>query len=282
MADQDGPALRLTPEEKVAGLLQSRHQLSPPVNVLELASEYASIEEDTPPVSCDAILVRYPKGDRQPLIILNKATNTRETRKRFTLAHEIGHIVIPWHYGTPVCHVEEEAVQVTGDTGKAEGEAHRFASELLIPTAWARQVYQEKVLIGKTFEHIADTAEVSYSATRIKLLKILPPGYVCVEYDATTLEMQKIEESKGTRLGLFLKASDRKAFKSLARNLDNDAVDGCTIYRGQTNLRWWRLECREDVPQIQEDRNSADLLRSIVEQTFGQKDRAFHNKLIWV
>lgn len=281
MANQNRTTLELTVEEKVAGLIRSRHQLTPPVNILELASQYASIEEDTPPVNCDALLVRYPKGHRRPLIILNKSTNTRETRKRFTLAHEVGHIVIPGHDGMSVCHIDEDTVQVTGNVGTTEGEAHRFASELLMPTTWVRQVFEEQRLIENTFHYIAKTAEVSYSATKIKLLKILPPGYVCVEYNNATSEITKIEESKRTGLRLFINTAARRSLKLLINQLEYNAIDSCTINRGETNLRWWRLECRENVPAIEEDRNSADILRSIVEHSFIHKDREFHNRLIY-
>jgi Zn-dependent peptidase ImmA (M78 family) len=73
----------------------------------------------------------------------------------------VGHIKIPWHCGSIACHIDEGNASVTGDHYSYEGEAHRFASELLMPTDWVRQVIEEELTIEKIFNRIVDGAEVS-------------------------------------------------------------------------------------------------------------------------
>ena len=50
-----------------------------------------------------------------PIIELNTEI-TFEARRRFTLAHEIGHICIPWHSGITVCSLDDPSYKVQGQT----------------------------------------------------------------------------------------------------------------------------------------------------------------------
>src|SRR4051812_6101225 len=144
MAQENWRDPELTPEEKTARLILKRFGEHPPVDVRRIASEYATIKELAFPVGCDAVTIRGP-GDRgRPRILINSNSTNFEPRKRFTLSHEIGHIKIPWHCGSIACHIDEGIASVSGDHYSYEGEAHRFASELLMPTEWVRQVIEDE------------------------------------------------------------------------------------------------------------------------------------------
>jgi len=107
------------------------------------------------------VTIRKPgEGDR-PRILLNTNSTKFEPRKRFTLSHEIGHIKIPWHCGSIACHVDEGNASVSGEHYSYEGEAHRFASELLMPTDWVRQVIEDERTIERIVNRIVNEAEVS-------------------------------------------------------------------------------------------------------------------------
>ena len=112
-------------EQKVASLISARHRLKPPVDIREIVRLFADIEEDSIPGDCDAVLVPPNNKRGRPLIILDKGKP--ETRKRFTLAHELGHLKIPWH--TPLiaaCHIFLPRVtELYYQSGEAE--ANRFA-----------------------------------------------------------------------------------------------------------------------------------------------------------
>jgi hypothetical protein len=107
-------------EQRLAALLVERLGISPPVDVYAVAARMADVESDLIPGSCDGVVVGLSGGRKRPLIVVARDAPPRRTR--FTLAHEIGHVALPWHIGTAAC-----------DTGllvrdPAEIEANRFAA----------------------------------------------------------------------------------------------------------------------------------------------------------
>jgi Zn-dependent peptidase ImmA (M78 family) len=73
-------------------------------------------------------------------IAYNEAS--RPERRRFTIAHEIGHFLIPWHDASAQCAIADMGVLRSQDTRKSkEAEANRFAAALLTPaTLFTRDV----------------------------------------------------------------------------------------------------------------------------------------------
>jgi len=279
MAEANWQDTELTSEEKIASLLLARHGESPPVNVRRIAVEYARIEEDAFTVSCDAVTIRDPDGSERPLLLLNKNSTSLETRKRFTISHEIGHLKIPWHCGSIACHIDEGEASFSGDHYSLEGEAHRFASELLMPTEWVKRVIAEESSIEKIYKRVLNIANVSRTAARIKLMKTLPPGFVCVDYDPATGQIVRIDESGRGFLSLFIEPGDRTSFQRLSKALEFHAVDGHEFRHGVNRMRWWRLDCSCTPPGIDVRRSSVDILRGIAEDLFDT--RSVQNKGIF-
>lgn len=61
---------------------------------------------------------------------------SRIERRRFTIAHEIGHFLIPWHNASAQCAGADMSVLKSQDVRKnKEAEANRFAAALLAPPA---------------------------------------------------------------------------------------------------------------------------------------------------
>lgn len=114
---------------------------------------------------------------RQRIVYLNKKLT--QNRKRFSLAHELGHILIPWHWGTTVSHDSDDG-STDADSRQysaLEREANRFAAELLMPTAWLRSQADQIADIAPAFEHLHRTAGVSAESCCISLPKALAPGF---------------------------------------------------------------------------------------------------------
>jgi Zn-dependent peptidase ImmA (M78 family) len=67
---------------------------------------------------------------------------TRIERRRFTIAHEIGHFLIPWHGANVQCATADMGVLKSQDARKSkEAEANRFAAALLTPaTLFTRDI----------------------------------------------------------------------------------------------------------------------------------------------
>jgi Zn-dependent peptidase ImmA (M78 family) len=93
-------------------------------------------------------------------IVLRGATS--EQRRRFTIAHEIGHFVL---------HPQRLAPNRGGDPGNAarqqqEHEADQFAAELLMPEDLVREAV---VLHGPDAVRLADRFGVSRAAMQVRL-----------------------------------------------------------------------------------------------------------------
>ncbi len=148
-----------------------------------------------------------------------------------------------------------------------------------MPTDWVRQVVAGKVTIEKVFKRVVSEAEVSRTAARIKLMRNLPPGFVCVVYDQKTKKIERIEESRNGCLSLFIEQSDRTSVDRLTKALEFHAVDGCVSVYGGNFVQWWRLDSRCEVPDTEEARPSVEILREITEDLFETRD--LQNKAIF-
>jgi hypothetical protein len=181
-----------------------------------VAARMADVEADLIPGSCDGVVVGLSGGRNRPLIVV--AYDAPPRRQRFTLAHEIGHIALPWHIGTAAC-----------DTGllvrdPAEIEANRFAAELLVPSAWLAPV-----VAGLGPDAIAPllnavrVCDVSVHVACLRLISVLPPGWICVvTADDRTVELSA--RSAGTtptapRRGSAFDPSRFRTFASSAERI---------------------------------------------------------------
>lgn len=86
------------------------------------------------------------------------------TRRRFTIAHEIGHFVL--HRELIGDGVHDDALFRSELGGNLETEANRFAADLLMPK---RAVYQQVSAGCNTVNQLADKFRVSPSAMSIRL-----------------------------------------------------------------------------------------------------------------
>jgi Zn-dependent peptidase ImmA (M78 family) len=147
----------------------SKQDAKPASKVEELLSRF-SIR--TPPVPVDRIAkglgaqLRFSPLDEElsgmifisgytPIIGVNSLHHPN--RQRFSIAHEIGHLVLHRPLISGKVHVDKEfrvqletlnrdAISALG-TESIEIEANQFAAELLMPTTWLRQA-----LAGKPFD----------------------------------------------------------------------------------------------------------------------------------
>lgn len=83
---------------------------------------------------------RYPLGDRADLgfalkkekdIVIFTNSSSRLSREIFTLAHEIGHVIL--HFGTENSFIDDRSTISSGSIEEKEEEANYFAACLLMP-----------------------------------------------------------------------------------------------------------------------------------------------------
>jgi Zn-dependent peptidase ImmA (M78 family) len=265
------------PEEKAARRVLQRYGLTPPIDVRQLAEVYADVEEDRLPVSGDAVVIRHPKGHVRPLIILNNRALTAG-RGRFTLAHELGHLLIPGHYGTIACHVDQEEIYLDNDYKSAEAEANRFAAELLMPTDWVLSTISDSQNLEETYTRI-QRENVSHEAARIKLLKCLSAGHVCAEF-SKAWRIQRIDSTKNTILNPDVLSSLRGDGNKLREALDSLASDRHIVEKRTSTLIWWRISYEAEIPEIQDERNSSEILLSLLSDLYDDPNEVLHYRYV--
>jgi len=154
-------------EEKLAQKVLKKYDLVPPYEIMDLVNKKATIAFHTFPFKADGITVDI-KSDK-PRIYINDAFGISKTRQKFTIAHELGHIFLPWHKGTIASDINEYNVSAHIMYRDMESEANRFASELLMPTNWIVNILDENISFEARLERILQDAGVSLEAALIKI-----------------------------------------------------------------------------------------------------------------
>lgn len=85
----------MTPASQLAVLVSERHVESVPLDLTLLCKELGLRMREVPAYGFDGALV-LSKTAQKGIIAVN-ASLREKSRKRFTIAHEIGHFVLPYH-----------------------------------------------------------------------------------------------------------------------------------------------------------------------------------------
>ncbi|WP_379922421.1 ImmA/IrrE family metallo-endopeptidase [Erythrobacter sp. R86502] len=167
------------PEERMAARLVERLGLRPPIDVENLCKSLADLEFKRFPIEIDGLCLDLKSAGKKPKVWVS--VDIPLVRRRFTLAHEIGHIIIPWHAGTIVDDLEAPSSKERSRYRDMEAEANRFAAELLMPSSWVLNL-AERAEDGAALMHsIKEIANVSYPAAFLKAAKLSKPGLICAE-----------------------------------------------------------------------------------------------------
>jgi Zn-dependent peptidase ImmA (M78 family) len=118
--------------QTVTRLLQEGGIDGPIVDVTALAESEGAIVVSEPEAN-DFSGFLYQSGKSAPIIGVNSKHSPN--RRRFTIAHELGHLLLHSKRGV---HLDQAVVQMRGEkaaagTDEHEIEANRFAAELLMP-----------------------------------------------------------------------------------------------------------------------------------------------------
>lgn len=120
--------------------------------------------------------------DGQALISI-KSSIREQSRKRFTVAHELGHYSIPEHLaGRTFFKCTDKDLDTFDKKGSKESEANEFAAELLMPEEFFRERIRLKDLGYDLIEELAAEFETSLTATGIRFVKLSSDyALVCCE-----------------------------------------------------------------------------------------------------
>jgi hypothetical protein len=250
----------MLPEEKVAQRFSQIRGIKPPVDVEVLVRELADLEEDSLPGGYDAVTLDKSGRHPRPRVIIEK--NQPATRRIFTLGHEIGHIVIPWHYGTDFCRLDSAARLGDRLTADVEAQANHFAAELLMPTKWVERLIKAEAGLENLVEAVKAVG-VSYHAASIRLVNLLPGGALFVEMDAER-NVVRASASPSTHIRL---PEVGKPFRGA--ELNSLASERVSFVSGSSKIIWWRFPDKIASPKLLgEVRQSSELLRLICDEVF--------------
>jgi len=118
----------------------------------------------------DARLI-YTPGVR-PAIIRVNATITHLGRRRFAIAHELGHLELKHNPGAPTECGEKQFVRWYKSQNDKELEANLFAAELLMPESMFLKKIEKTLPSLELIEQLADEFQTTLTATAIRYVDL--------------------------------------------------------------------------------------------------------------
>lgn len=165
---------------RLAGRIRKKYDLCPPI-------DFKCILEDQNIFYSETNLGTDADGysdlrDSELKIVVNSASDYLP-RKRFTIAHELGHIFIGWHDDVTLCKTDDEYV-AHNMLDIQEKEANVFASELLMPTNWVKQQLLEmnSLRMDMVIRSLSSKAQTSIMASFYALENAFDSGNVLIVY----------------------------------------------------------------------------------------------------
>ena len=165
---------------KIANRVSDKYKLYPPVDFKEILLQKGIRYREEKLVTNGDGYSDLRESDME--IVVNSDMNYLP-RKRFTIAHELGHIFIGWHDDVTLCRTDNEyAAHNMLDI--QEKEANVFASELLMPTEWVKNQLSRYADYGLDYviRRLCDEAETSLMACFYALENAMQSGNVLLVF----------------------------------------------------------------------------------------------------
>jgi Zn-dependent peptidase ImmA (M78 family) len=145
--------------------LDSRDRLT------EIAEEFGIDVLYRPAESYDGALLRIRDAQRGCIVINSRIRE--ESRKRFTLAHEIGHFVLPGQQEVSAPCKQQRIENWDADLYRPELEANRFAADILMPRGLVAEFVQSEPSL-ESIRSIAQLCGTSLTASAVRLITLTP------------------------------------------------------------------------------------------------------------
>ncbi|MBD3797205.1 MAG: ImmA/IrrE family metallo-endopeptidase [Campylobacterales bacterium] len=165
---------RVSAAELHALLEKAGMSFKPPVDIEALIKKLDITIDSKPDFRKIKVLGSITIKNSEPVIWINRMANQLETRKRFTLAHELGHFMLhlaPLEAWSNTTGFNDETIGFNRDDewDYQEMEANRFAAQILMPIDYVKVEYEK--LKGKStlVEEMADYFNVSKLAMKYRL-----------------------------------------------------------------------------------------------------------------
>jgi Zn-dependent peptidase ImmA (M78 family) len=176
--------LKVSNARRSADLLISRQRIRrPAVDVHSIAEHLGMrITELNLGSDCSGLLITQP--GLTPCIVVHQQHH--EHRKRFTIAHEIGHFALKHHFGDTNVHADSltsisyRGGRASQGTDPREIAANQFASTLLMPTAlMERALLRRKTKLERDYESVVQELAESFTVSgHAMTLRLKSMGYI--------------------------------------------------------------------------------------------------------
>ena len=135
-----------------------KYSLKPPIDIISLIWKYAELKFISFPFDgIDGVSLNLKVPNKPTKVIVNY--NNPMVRKRFTLAHELGHILIPWHVGTIIDFIDQNHSSLNQEQleyWNIESEANTFAAELLMPKLWIESLLSNNTNLAECHKQVSN------------------------------------------------------------------------------------------------------------------------------
>lgn len=168
---------------RVARELASELLLTPPFDIDAVAERFADLIDDVVPGRTDVMTMHANVPGDHPRIIVQHALASAADRRRFAVAHALGHLLLGWHpLGMP-CDVSTRPSELPVNAHDlVEGEANAFARELLLPRAWI-EGFNAFDRPAELMRHVSERGGVPIMPAARAVASLLPAHAVWVVVD---------------------------------------------------------------------------------------------------
>lgn len=258
------------PEVKLAQRIVKKHSLPLPVKIRSLLELYATVLFESIPITgVDGVAINIKVPGKKPVVIVNQ--DTTDTRQRFTMAHELGHLVIPWHTGIKI---DDGGTSITSEASysRIETEANRFAAELLMPSTYIRSVADRSDNLAKAQKEICRRLKVSPLAAATHIINTFPAGLIySVVKNELIIHSRKTVGTSAKLPSQSQMFSDNLyplAFKKSSCNFNNIA------------FYWWEIDQNLSAKELHNDTDWRQMLDEIVSLIDSKQDRERYKKSV--
>lgn len=215
-------------------------------SIEDLIAYYDGIVQEIPLSNCDGRMVMK---NGKSIVSLNSNIEFPQ-RKRFVLAHELGHILL--HGGVAATFSDDYSTLEGYKHGQQEVEANNFASELLMPSGLFKAACFKKKFSPDLLRQLADTFNTSITSTVYRYIE-LGSHPICAFFskDSKIVFWKKSQE-------FYYKIPDRNKLSIPSDSVANEFYVYNKIYRKEdsaqeiTKSTWFELrEYEKDTPMFE-------------------------------
>ena len=251
----------MTPAADLANYVAQKFIKTAPPDLTALCRDLGLRIREVPANGFDGALVRSKAGQKG--IVAVKASIREKSRKRFTIAHEIGHFVIPHHRNLGNICEDRKIESFDRHLNQPEIEANEFAAELLLPSAVLRRRFNLAEFSLAQISAVAADFEASLTATTRSYLTLtdLPCAMVW---------------SVSNRARWFVRSDSFRFFLPLSELPANGSF-AARIFRGESAP----TELAPVPPDAWLDRQAAEHVETLLEHSISLPNYTAVLTLLW-